>query len=278
MSHPTQRNKMNKLLIIPLLIILLAVLVPFFTPDPVHPINLIRAEYNLPPLLEVYMLTKSAQKRARELENEPLSHNGFSETITTYYGVSTFRGENLARHTQDVWTAWMNSSTHRDVILSPQACEFGVSLDGQVKVLHVGCKQWIVRHVEKRSLRREKVAQERIALVHVQLLERSKTSHDIYRNSILYICSKNAWRQSRSIHLRWYNRYMLILLTAIIFFYIGKYAQSSGEKEVIQKFLTQKKAIKPGVIPFKSSQELEYDRTLEKKVEEEWKKLPLVNG
>lgn len=127
-------------ILIPILIILMTILIALTQPDPVHPINILRAEHGLKPLREVYMLTKSAQRRARELENRPLTHEGYKETITQYYGVSVFKGENLARHTDDVWTAWMSSSTHRDVILSPQACEFGVSLDGQVEVLHVGCK------------------------------------------------------------------------------------------------------------------------------------------
>jgi len=64
---------------------------------------------------------------------------------------------------------------------------------------------------------------------------------------------------------------MLIILTAIIFYYIGKYSRTDKEKQVVNKYVRKLKTkSQPGVLPFKTPEELELERNGDKALEQEW--------
>jgi len=65
---------------------------------------------------------------------------------------------------------------------------------------------------------------------------------------------------------------MNTLLTAIIFYFIGRYSVSREQERVLitkvkKKF---KKRIKPGVIPFKTQEDFEDEKSGEKAIEKRW--------
>lgn len=62
---------------------------------------------------------------------------------------------------------------------------------------------------------------------------------------------------------------ILILLTAIIFYYIGKYSQTDIEKQTIKRIKYSRK-IKPGAIKFKTPEDFEDEKSGDKELESEW--------
>lgn len=69
---------------------------------------------------------------------------------------------------------------------------------------------------------------------------------------------------------------MLELLTAIIFFFIGRWSiRSTERKELIEKVvqsIKKRNTLKPGVIPFKTPEDFEREENGDKALEEHWKK------
>lgn len=65
---------------------------------------------------------------------------------------------------------------------------------------------------------------------------------------------------------------ILILITALLFFYIGKYSHTKAEQEIITKAIRKiKKRPKAGVIPFKTPEDFEDERSGDKALERQWR-------
>lgn len=65
---------------------------------------------------------------------------------------------------------------------------------------------------------------------------------------------------------------LLVLITAIIFFLLGKYSHKHIEKEFVKKIVT-KNTVKPGIINIKTPEEVEFEESEEAKDEKKWDKL-----
>lgn len=63
---------------------------------------------------------------------------------------------------------------------------------------------------------------------------------------------------------------IIILLTAIIFFYIGKYSHTDLEKKIVKKTLKKKNS---GIIPYKTEEEIEFEDSDEAVEEKLWDKM-----
>lgn len=70
-----------------------------------------------------------------------------------------------------------------------------------------------------------------------------------------------------------------VLFTAILFFFLGRHTVMGTESELAQLKQTINKSLhkkpRPGVLPFKTTEELKYERSVEKKIDDEWNKLQL---
>ena len=99
--------------------------------------NEVRAENGCEtPLVYNHQLTQAAQARAEYVAGGHWTHDGNWETIWRYYKYRHV-GENLARffdNDRDIILAWMNSPTHRDVLLNGQYGESGVGRLGDYDV------------------------------------------------------------------------------------------------------------------------------------------------
>ena len=65
---------------------------------------------------------------------------------------------------------------------------------------------------------------------------------------------------------------VLILISGLIFYFIGRYSVSREQERVLitkvkKKF---KKRVKPGVIPFKTQEDFEDEKSGEKAIEKRW--------
>jgi uncharacterized protein YkwD len=98
-------------------------------------INAVRADHGVPPVTLVQKLTQAARYHSRDMaDNDFFSHTGSNgsspgERITqACYHWSAY-GEIIAAGSADVQTMlnlWMNSQSHRDIILDPHYQDFGV--------------------------------------------------------------------------------------------------------------------------------------------------------
>lgn len=70
--------------------------------------------------------------------------------------------------------------------------------------------------------------------------------------------------------LQFFVFFIMYNLTALLFYLLGKYSHTYIERDVFRK--VTKKHIKPGVLGFKSTAEIEYEKTVDKQIEEEWKR------
>lgn len=67
---------------------------------------------------------------------------------------------------------------------------------------------------------------------------------------------------------------ILLLLTAIAFFFIGKYSSVKIEKQIIEKTIDKiKPTVKPGLIHIKTEEEIDFEESEEAKDEKQWEKL-----
>jgi len=64
---------------------------------------------------------------------------------------------------------------------------------------------------------------------------------------------------------------LLTLIVAVTFYLIGKYSRTEIEKQIVDKYVYKlKNKPAPGVLPFKTSEELELERSGDKELENEW--------
>ncbi len=114
-------------------------------------INENRGTYQLPPLTEVSSLTQAARRHARDMADHDLtSHIGTDGTnggqrIQQAGYTWTRWGEIIGWEfstARDMVNWWMNSSTHRAVILSPDLTDLGVgyAFNGSMRRQHA----WVV--------------------------------------------------------------------------------------------------------------------------------------
>lgn len=63
----------------------------------------------------------------------------------------------------------------------------------------------------------------------------------------------------------------IVILVAIIFYYIGKYSQTTAEQELVVKVKKKLKNRPPaGVIPFKTQEDFDDERSGDKALEKRW--------
>ena len=120
--------------------------------DPlVEKINKVRKENNLEPLIQKEKLSKSAASKAKDMTNKDYwSHlNPNGKTPWEFIEESDYEyknaGENLAKNftnNDEMIQAWMNSPTHREILLSKLYKEMGTGSDGKNTVLHVGTQKY----------------------------------------------------------------------------------------------------------------------------------------
>ena len=114
-------------------------------------INENRRAHQLPPLTEVSSLTQAARRHARDMADHDLtSHIGTDgtnggERIRQAGNAWTRWGESIGwefRAARDMVNWWMNSSTHRAVILSPDMTDLGLgyAFNGSTRLQHA----WVV--------------------------------------------------------------------------------------------------------------------------------------
>jgi len=61
------------------------------------------------------------------------------------------------------------------------------------------------------------------------------------------------------------------LITAIVFYFIGRYSHTNEiEQKVIEMKHKLKKKPKAGVIPFKTQEDFEYEKSGDKALDDEW--------
>lgn len=113
---------------------------PFHIPDPAEAelarlINQVRAHYGLPPLSYSKALSRAAENHCRDMvQNRFVSHTG-SGGATPWHRITRAGyparryGENVAAglpHPQQVVRAWLQSPSHRKVLLSRNYREMGI--------------------------------------------------------------------------------------------------------------------------------------------------------
>jgi uncharacterized protein YkwD len=110
-------------------------------------INENRRTHQLPPLTEVAALTQAARRHARDMADHDLtSHIGTDGTDgperMRQAGYAWTRASEIIgwefRTARDMVNWWMNSSTHRAVILSPDMTDLGVGYasNGSMRLQH----------------------------------------------------------------------------------------------------------------------------------------------
>ncbi|MGV6821214.1 MAG: CAP domain-containing protein [Parvularcula sp.] len=111
----------------------------------VKQVNQVRRHYSLRPLMVNSKLTAAATRQARyQAAVHRMSHYGYrgarlEERLSLAHYDYRIAGENVSRGRQterDVVMAWMNSRTHRDMMLNPDIKEIGVAaaIDDQGQV------------------------------------------------------------------------------------------------------------------------------------------------
>ena len=65
---------------------------------------------------------------------------------------------------------------------------------------------------------------------------------------------------------------VFILITAIIFFFIGKYSQTKQIEQTVTKIIKSHNRPKAGAINYPTPEELEYKGSEQEKIDAEWKK------
>jgi len=121
-------------------------------PDVIYEINLIRRKHGLLPVMETPMLDQFSQKRAAEAW--PYRYKRLADGHKNFYtGIKTLRvrggtwlGENLYTGPimatgREVAIAWMNSPSHREVVLHLEAvsCSASEAMDDRQTVVALNC-------------------------------------------------------------------------------------------------------------------------------------------
>ncbi len=112
----------------------------------VRQINDIRVENNLQPLVEHEKLFKTACDKARDMNKHNYwSHKdregNFASSIAKKFKYKyEYIGEILAYKygAKEVVTRWMDSPTHRALILKPYYEDIGICVSGEYTVVHMG--------------------------------------------------------------------------------------------------------------------------------------------
>lgn len=109
-------------------------------------INKIRAENNLPPLVQDKRLSQSAYEKSKDMIDrnywshlDPDGNMAWGNIKRNGYNYQ-HAGENMSRNFNDERSIeeWMKSPTHRANILNPDYTDIGIGRSGNINVLHFG--------------------------------------------------------------------------------------------------------------------------------------------
>ncbi len=108
-------------------------------------INELRCQFNADPIKLKQELIESALSKAQMLDSGEVkwnksAHDGFFEHIKKFDKNVTWAGEDLAQDfysDKDVYDAWMESASHRAVMLHTSAKYFGYACVNSFCVLHM---------------------------------------------------------------------------------------------------------------------------------------------
>ena len=70
-------------------------------------------------------------------------------------------------------------------------------------------------------------------------------------------------------------QYITYTISLLIFYYVGKFSSKDERVLIKDKIKRIRNKVKPGALKFKTPDELEYDMSGEKKVDEAWEDLEL---
>jgi uncharacterized protein YkwD len=109
----------------------------------VEVVNQVRADNGCKIPLKINSgLIEAAEERADYVSAGNWTHEGWTKTVGKHYRYH-YAGENLARHfnsDRQIVDAWLNSKTHREVMLNCQYRETGVGRNGSYVVQLFGKK------------------------------------------------------------------------------------------------------------------------------------------